>query len=161
MPKTLWQLCAVHNQNPPHYNSFSVSKKYVFQKTTCHLCHTHKCPMNTVGAAWGESPWHILQWGSHVQHVQRVWAWGGVGFLALRNSLGCCSWFFFSGFNPSWKEVEKLTSDFVKMPQVNVPTPLPIYTFKGAQQIRKEKKAIKKAVVCKRQAGWMDVVRYW
>lgn len=47
----------------------------------------------------------------------------------------------FPGFNPSCKEAgEKLTSGFVKMSRVNVPTPLPTHTFKGVKQNREGKK---------------------
>lgn len=129
MPQRLWRLCAVHNQNPPHYNSVSVSRTYVSQKSACDLCHTHKCTVNTLGAAWGESPCHISTelWAARPSvgfpclHVQLVWTWGDQGdSLAPRNWSGCSS-SFFPEFNPSCKEAgEKLTSGFVKMSQVNV-----------------------------------------
>lgn len=149
MPKRLWQLCTMHKQSPPHYNSVSVFRKYVFQKTACDLCHTHKCPVSTVGATWGKSPWHIS--------IELCAARPSVGFpcpagatcLALGRagrfpgSEEFIKMFFliFPGFNPSCKGAgEKLTSGFVKMSRLNIPTPLPTHTFKGVEQNRKEKK---------------------
>lgn len=124
MPKRLWQLCAVHNQSPPHHNPASVSRKYAFQKAACHLCHTPKCPVSTMGAAWSESPWNIS--------IELCAARPSVGFpfpvratcLALRRSgrfPGCKEFIkvlflIFPPFNPSCKEAGgKLTSGFVKM----------------------------------------------
>lgn len=121
--KSCGNCVALHNQNPPHYNSASVSRKYVLQKTACDHSHTHKCPENTVGAAWGESPWHRSIEFHAVGFPSPAHAIFGPGEIRLPGSKEFSKMLFLisSGFNPSYKEEgEKLTSGFVKMSPVNV-----------------------------------------